>query len=123
MAYSLVLVAHMANDVRTSLPTGCHAKLSSPVNTMEHLKRGVKIGEKVAFDLESIFICLLLIGQQREMELLPVFGYDLRAVPPSFVDECSRNRRRILLRNARVHMPISFFIPPRSHGDSPVHFT
>ena len=51
---------------------------------MEHLKRGVKIGDKVVFDLESIFLRLLVVGQQREMELLPIFGYKLCAVPPSW---------------------------------------
>ena len=54
---------------------------------MEHLKGGVKIGDKVVFGLESIFLCLLVVVQQREMELLPVFGYELCAVPPSLMDE------------------------------------
>ena len=31
---------------RRSLPSGFHAKMSSPVNTMDYLKRGVKMGEK-----------------------------------------------------------------------------
>ena len=34
-----------------------------------------------------IFLRLLLVGQQREMELLSIFGYELCAVPPSLVDE------------------------------------
>ena len=29
-----------------SLPSGFHAKMSSPVKTMEYMKRGVKVGEK-----------------------------------------------------------------------------
>ena len=36
--------------------------------------------------MESIFLRLLLVGQQREMELLPI-GYKVCAVPPSLVDE------------------------------------
>ena len=47
----------------------------------------LKIGDQVVFDLESIFLRLLLFGQQREMELLSIFGYELCAVPPSLVDE------------------------------------
>ena len=35
-------------------------------------KRGVKIGDKIMFDLESIFLRFLVVGQQREMELLPL---------------------------------------------------
>ena len=84
---TLSLGALMVTDFRKSLPAGFLAKLSSPVKTMEKLKHGIKIGDQVVFDLESIFLRLLLVGQQREMELLPIFGYELCAVPPSLVDE------------------------------------
>ncbi len=99
VADSLALGAPMATAFRNSLPTGFHAKLSSPVNTMEHLKRGIKIGDKVVFDLESIFLRLLMVGQQREMEILPLFGYELCAVPPSLVDEygCLRKANKAVL--------------------------
>ena len=36
----------MLSVFRKSLPPGFHAKMSSPVNTMEYLKRSVKVGEK-----------------------------------------------------------------------------
>ena len=44
---------------RRSLPSGFHAKMSSPVKTMDYLKRGVKMGEKTVFDAESIFLRIL----------------------------------------------------------------
>ena len=47
---SLALGGTMATAFRNSLPTGFHAKLSSPVNIMEHLKRGVNICDKIVFD-------------------------------------------------------------------------
>ena len=72
---ALSLGALMVTDFRKSLPAGFHTKISSPVKTMEKLKHGIKIGDQVVFDLESIFLRLLLVGQQREMELLPIFGY------------------------------------------------
>jgi hypothetical protein len=99
VADSLALGTPMATAFRNSLPTGFHAKLSSPVNTMEHLKRGIKIGDKVVFNLESIFLRLIMVGQQREMELLPIFGYELCAVPPSIVDEygCLRKGNKAVL--------------------------
>ena len=63
------------------------------------LKHGIKIGDQAVFDLESIFLRLLLVGQQREMELLPIFGYELCAVPPSLVDEygCLRKGNKTVL--------------------------
>ena len=82
---ALSLCALMVTDFRKSLPAAFHAKLSSPVNTMEKLKHGIKIGHQMVFDLESIFLRLLLVGQQREMELLSIFGFELCAVPPSLV--------------------------------------
>ena len=96
---ALSLGALMVTDFRKSLPAGFHAKLSSPVKTMEKLKHGIKIGDQVVFDLESIFLRLLLVGQQREMELLPIFGYERCAVPPSLVDEygCLRKGNKAVL--------------------------
>ena len=96
---ALSLGTLMVTDFRKSLPAGFHAKLSSPVKTMEKLKHGIKIGDQVVFDLESIFLRLLLVGQQREMELLPIFGYELCAVPPSLVDEygCLRKGNKAIL--------------------------
>ena len=44
---------------RRSLPSGFHAKMSSPVKTMDYLKRFVKIGERTVFDAESIFLRIL----------------------------------------------------------------
>ena len=89
----------MVTDFRKSLPAGFHTKLSSPVKTIEKFKHGIKIGDQVVFDLESIFLRLLLVGQQREMELLPIFGFELCAVPPSLVDEygCLRKGNKAVL--------------------------
>ena len=84
---ALALVALKVTAFRKSLPAGFHAKLSSPVKTTAKLKHGIKIGDQEVFDLETIFLRLLLVGQQREMELLSVFGYELCAVPQSLVDE------------------------------------
>ena len=82
-ALALGALALMVTALRNSLPAGSHAKLSSPEKTMKKLK----IGDHVVFDLEPIFLRLLLVGQQREMEILSLFGYELCAVPPSHVDE------------------------------------
>ena len=78
----------------------------------EHLKRCGRIGNKVVFDLESIFLHLLVVGQQREMELLSIFGYELCAVPPSLMDEygCLRRRNKAIL----VHkLRVKHHKPPR----------
>ena len=68
VADSLSFGEPMVAAFRNALPGGFYSKLTSPVNTIEHLKKGVKIGDKVVFDLESIFLRLLIVGQQRDME-------------------------------------------------------
>lgn len=84
---SVDLGERMATEFRASLPTGFHATISSPIKTMEHIKKGLKVGDKTIFDLETIFLRLLTVGQQRQMTLAPIFEYELCAVPPSLIDE------------------------------------
>jgi hypothetical protein len=52
----------MVSEFRASLPSGFHATISSPLKTMENIKKGVKVGDKTIFDLETIFLRLLTIG-------------------------------------------------------------
>ncbi len=80
----------MSAEFRASLPAGFHGTISSPIRTMDHMKKGVKVGDKTIFDLETIFLRLLTIGQQRQMELAPIFHYELCPVPPSLIDEYGR---------------------------------
>ena len=90
-----------ASSFRTSLPSGFHGKISSRVTTMEQLKRGMKVGDKTVFDLEAIFLRLLMVGQQRQLQLAHIFQYELCAVPPSLIDEygCLRKGNKAALAN------------------------
>jgi len=49
---------------------------------MEHIKKGVKVGDRTIFDLETIFFRLLTVGQQRQMKLASIFQYELCPIPP-----------------------------------------
>ena len=91
VADSLSFGDPMVAAFRKALPGGFYSKLTSPVNTMEHLKEGIKIGDKVVFDLESIFLRLLIVGQ-------PIFGYEICAVPPSLVE-------RLGVKHAQPQLP------------------
>ena len=73
----------------------------SPVKSMDNLKRGVIMGEKTVFDSESIFLHILMVGQQRQPQLAPIFSYQLCALPLSFVDEfgCLRRGNMVALIN------------------------
>ena len=55
---------------------------------MSLLKKQIKgKGVRPVIDLESIFLHLLMIRQQRDIRLEHLFAYELCAVPPSLIDE------------------------------------
>ena len=87
VADSLEIGEIMTAEFRASLLNGFHSAISSPIKTMEHIKKGVRVGDTTIFDLETIFLRLLTIGQQGQMELAPIFQYELCPVPPSLIDE------------------------------------
>ena len=68
-------------------------------------------GETV-FDTESIFLRILMVGQQRHLQLAPIFSYQLCAVPPTLADEfgCLRRGNKAALMN-RLGIKLSW---PRS---------
>ena len=77
-----------------TLPEGFHNPISSPIKTMSIIKKQAK-GSKVrpVIDLESMFLRLLMIGQQRQIKLEHLFTYELCSVPSSLLDEHSCLRK------------------------------
>ncbi len=71
----------------SNLPEKFHTSISSPVKTMEMMKKGIKVGSSTVYDMETIFLRLITLGQTRHMELAPIFEFELCAVPPSLIDE------------------------------------
>ena len=98
---ALVIGKKMAVSFQQSLPNGFHSKISTPVKTMELLKQGVKVGSKIVYDLEGIFLRLLMVGKQRDIQLETIFSYELSAVPTSIIDEygCLRKGNKSNLAN------------------------
>ena len=84
---ALQIVEKMVASFRNSLPYGFHSKISNSVKTMEQLKLGIKVGDQTVFDLKTIFLRLLMVGQQCQLELENIFQYELCAVPSSLIDE------------------------------------
>ena len=74
-------------DIGTKIAAGFHAPISSPIKTMKHIEKGLQVGDKMIFDLQTIFLTLLTLGQQRHMKLAPIFQYELCPLPPSLIDQ------------------------------------
>ena len=78
----------MVASFKNSLTGGFHSKISSPMKTMEKLRQGIKSGDKSLFDLDTIFLRLYLVEQQRQLRLDTVFQHELCVAPSSLCDEC-----------------------------------
>ena len=87
VADSIVIGEKFERDFIESLPDGFYKAINSPIKTMSMLKGQSKnTRSKQVIDLGTIFFRLLLIGQERKIELGPLFAYELCAVPPALID-------------------------------------
>ena len=90
------------------LPGAFHSKIERKVKTMQEMKKVVVVNGKAIFDIETIFCRLLVVGQQRGVEVKDIFQYELSHVPPSLIDEfgCLRKGDKTALVN-RLGVPVN----------------
>ena len=85
----------MTRNFINSLPECFHKALLGTIKTMDTMKRGIKVGDAMIYDMEALFSRLLIVGQNRNTSLVSVFEYELCAVPSSIFDEfglyCEKN--------------------------------
>ena len=53
---------------------------------MESLKKAVNVTRKAIYDIETLFSWLLVVGQQRSIDMADVFQFELSPVPPALID-------------------------------------
>lgn len=87
VADSVLIGEHMMGEFVKSLPDGFHNSIPGKIKTMEAMKKGVQVGEKMTYDMEALFSRLLIVGQTRNISLSSVFEYELCGVPSSILDE------------------------------------
>ncbi len=51
------------------------------------MKKAIVVHEKPVYDMEALFACLLIVGQQRDVDSKMIFQHELNPVPPSLIDE------------------------------------
>ena len=61
-----------------------HSKIERKVKTMQEMKKVVIVNGKVIFDIETLFAGLLVVGQQRGVEVTHIFQYELIRVIDEF---------------------------------------
>ena len=87
VADSLLIGERMAECYSASLPGGLYAPITCPIKTMCDAMKSKRKPDKPAIDIENVFVRLIMIGQRRQLELGPLFDYELSAVPASLIDE------------------------------------
>ena len=90
------------------LPGAFHSKIERKVKTMQEMKKVVTVNGKAIFDIGTLFARLLVVGQQRGVEVIDIFQYELSPVPPSLIDEfaCLRKGDKTVLVKG-VGVPVS----------------
>jgi hypothetical protein len=88
-----------------SLSSDFHKTIKKNVKTMQSLKKTVNINEKAVYDIETLFSCLLIVGQQRHIDIADVLHYEMSPVPPALIDEygCLRKGdKAVLIKSLHV---------------------
>ena len=57
------------------------------MKTMQEMEKVIIVNGKAIFDIETLFARLLVIGQQRGVEVTDIFQYELSHVRPSLINE------------------------------------
>ena len=84
---ALALGMEQSEQFSASLSSDFHKPLQKRVKTMEVLKKSVTDEEKVIYNLETLFSRVLVVGQQRNIEIAGILQFKLSPVPPALVDE------------------------------------
>ena len=78
----------MAATFKKGLPQSFYKPISTPIKTMALLKKVGKNKESsIALDLESYFLRILTVSQQRDVDLKELFKFEMCSIPPSLIDE------------------------------------
>ncbi len=83
----------MITEYTARLPEGFHDSLKKNVTTMTSLKKRAKIGDVSVYDMEKLYARLLVISQNREIELSDLFKFELAPMPPALFDEFGDMRK------------------------------
>ena len=89
-----------SSEFSLSLSGNFHSTIEKKVKTMEVIKRSVTVKGKAIYDVEELLGRLLVVRQQRGVDIADVFKYEMSPVPPSLIDEY-RN-----LRKGDIHLVI-----------------
>ena len=84
---ALAIGSEQSKQFSASLSSDFHTTIKKKVKPMEALKKAVTVKGKAIYDVEMLYSRLLVLGQQRSMEVADVLQFELSPVPPALIDE------------------------------------
>ena len=72
---ALTIGSEQSKQFSASLNTEFHKTIKKKVKTMELLKKAVTVKGKVIYDVKTLFSRLLVVGQQRSIDIADVFQF------------------------------------------------
>ena len=95
---SLAIWSEQSRQFSASVSSEFH-KTIKKVKTMELFKKAVTVNGKAIYDVVTLFSRLLVVGQQRNVDIADVFQFELSPVPPALIDEygCLRKGDKAVL--------------------------
>ena len=96
---ALAIGSEQSRQFSASLSSEFHKTIKKKVKTMELLKKALTVKGKAIYHVMTLFSRLLVVGQQRSIDIADVFQFELSPVPPSLIDEygCSRKGDKTVL--------------------------
>ena len=96
---ALTIESEQSRQFSASLSSEFHKTIKKKVKAMELLKKAVTVNGKAIHDIETLFSRLLVVGQQRSVDIADVFQFELSPVPPALIDEygCLRKGDKAVL--------------------------
>ena len=84
---ALAIGSEQSRQFSASLSSEFHKTRKKKVKTMDLLKKAVTVKGNAIYDIETLFSRLLVVGQQRSIDIADVFQFELNPVPPALIDE------------------------------------
>ena len=77
---ALTIGSEQSKQFSASLSSDFHKTIKKMVRSMEALKKAVTVKGKAIYDIETLFSRLLVLGQQRSVDLSNIFQFELSPV-------------------------------------------
>ena len=96
---ALAIGSEQSRQFSTSPSSEFHKTIKKKIKAIESLKKAVNVKRKTIYDIETLFSRLLVVGQQRNIDIADVFQFELSPVPPGLIDEygCLRKGDKAVL--------------------------